>query len=121
MKWVTEGFDGFSKGTMENGGQNLYVSKKGTLQRIFQYDINQDGYPDLLFACSQSMYERPPVHVYPNLPADFRHFSLPSGGTFDGLFADLHQSGYDDLVLACQHNGTHTDLTAFLYFGGRKD
>lgn len=118
MKWVTEGFDGFSKGTMENGGQNLYVSKKGTLQRIFQYDINQDGYPDLLFACSQSMYERPPVHVYPNLPADFRHFSLPSGGTFDGLFADLHQSGYDDLVLACQHNGTHTDLTAFLYFGG---
>ena len=29
MEWVTKGFDGFSKGTMGNGGQNLYVSKKG--------------------------------------------------------------------------------------------
>ena len=118
MKWVTEGFDGFSRGTMENGGQNLYVSKKGTLQRIFQYDINGDGHPDLLFACSQSMYERPPIHIYPNLPADTRHVALPSGGTFDGLFCDLHHSGYEDLVLACQHNGTHTDLPAILYFGG---
>ena len=64
MKWITEGFEAFAQGQMENGGQNLYVSKKGVLQRIFQYDINQDGYPDLLFANSQSMYERPPVHVY---------------------------------------------------------
>ena len=37
MEWITKGFEGFSKGTMENGGQNLYVSKKGILQRIFQY------------------------------------------------------------------------------------
>lgn len=54
-QWVTEGFDDFSKGTLGNGGQNLYVSKKGILQRIFQYDLNLDGKPDLLFACSQSM------------------------------------------------------------------
>ena len=36
-KWVTEGFDAFRRGTFGNGGQNIYVSKKGTLQRIFQY------------------------------------------------------------------------------------
>ena len=48
MEWVTEGFEGFSRGTFENGGQNLYVSKKGVLQRIFQYDVNGDGLPELV-------------------------------------------------------------------------
>ena len=103
---------------MENGGQNLYVSKNGVLQRIFQFDINNDGYPDLLFANSQSMNERPPVHIYKNPLESREHVSLPSCGTYTGIFADLFHSGCDDLILACQNNGTHTDLTAILYFGG---
>lgn len=118
MEWITEGFDGFSKGTMENGGQNLYVSKKGVLQRIFQYDVNGDGYADLLFACSQSMYERPPIYVFEQLPSNTDYRELPSGGTYDGVFADLDGNGYEDLVIACQHDGTHSDVTAFVYFGG---
>lgn len=118
MEWITKGFEGFSRGSFENGGQNLYVSRKGVLQRIFQYDINGNGYPDILFANSQSMNERPPVHLYKNLPESKEFISLPSGGTYTGLFADLHGTGCDDLVLACQNNGTHTDLTAILYFGG---
>ena len=39
--WITEGFEGFKKGTFGNGGQNIYVSKKGVLQRIFQYDLDK--------------------------------------------------------------------------------
>ena len=35
-----------------------------------------------------------------------------------GIFADLHGSGYDDLILACHNNGTHTDITSIIYFGG---
>ena len=118
MEWVTEGFEGFSRGSFENGGQNLYVSRKGVLQRIFQYDVNGDGRPDLLFACSQSMYERPPVHVYPDFMRDKTPVALPSGGTYDGVLADLHGSGYDDLVIACQGNGTHSDITSYIFFGG---
>lgn len=118
MEWITKGFEDFSKGTMENGGQNLYVSKRGVLQRIFQFDVNNDGYPELLFANSQSMDERPPVHIYKNLLKSKDYQALPSGGTYTGVFADLFGSGCDDLVLACQNNGTHTDLTAILYFGG---
>ena len=38
-QWITEGFEGFSRGSFGNGGQNLYVSKKGVLQRIFQFDL----------------------------------------------------------------------------------
>jgi len=115
--WVTEGIHGFSEGTMGNGGQNLYVSQKGVLQRIFQYDINGDGHPDLLFANSQSMYERPPVHVYQDVLHSPKYEELPSNGTYDGLLADLFHSGCEDLVIACQHNGTHSDVTAIIYFG----
>ena len=118
MKWTTKGFEAFSKGTLENGGQNLYISKKGVLQRIFQYDINGDGYPDLPFASSQSMHERPPVHLYSNITEKKEYVELPSGGTYTGIFADLHGTGYDDLILACQNNGTHTDITSIVYFGG---
>lgn len=35
MKWITEGFDGFSNGSFENGGQNLYVSKKVRCSEFF--------------------------------------------------------------------------------------
>lgn len=118
MEWKTAGFDGFSKGTMENGGQNLYVSRQGVLQRIFHYDVNGDGFPDLLFANSQSMFERPPVFVYEDLPGSEAYRTLPSNGTFDGALADLTGDGYDDLVIACQHNGTLADLSAIIYFGG---
>lgn len=118
MKWITKGFEAFSKGTFGNGGQNLYVSKQGVLQRIFQYDINADGYPDLPFASSQSMHERPPVHLYKDIVNTETYLELPSGGTYMGIFSDLHGSGYDDLILACQNNGTHTDITSIIYFGG---
>ena len=53
-KWITQGFDAFRRGTFGNGGHNIYVSKQGILQRIFQYDLNRDGYVDLVFANCQN-------------------------------------------------------------------
>ncbi|NLM78662.1 MAG: VCBS repeat-containing protein [Ruminococcaceae bacterium] len=117
MKWITEGFEGFSKGSFENGGQNIYVSRKGVLQRIFQYDINLDGHPDLLFACSQSMYERPPLYLYKKPLQDQEPIKLPSNGTYSGCLADLHGNGYQDLVVACQNDGQHNDIASIIYFG----
>ncbi|MBQ2785217.1 MAG: hypothetical protein IJF02_01765, partial [Oscillospiraceae bacterium] len=61
--WITEGFDAFRRGTFGNGGQNIYVSKKGILQRIFQYDLNRDGYVDLVFANCQNHGESAPAYV----------------------------------------------------------
>lgn len=117
MQYVTKGFEAFRKGSFDNGGQNLYVSRKGILQRIFQYDINGDGYPDLIFSNSQSMNERPPIAVYSHLPENDFCDLLPSNGTFDGILVDLFHSGYSDLVVACQHDGTHSDVCAVIYFG----
>ncbi len=116
MKWTKKGFDGFSKGTMGNGGQNLYVSAGGTLQRIFHFDINGDGYPDLPITNSHSMNERPYIHVYDEMGQE-KPLELPTNGSFDAIFADLNGDGTDDLIVACQHNGVHTDISAIIYFG----
>lgn len=64
MTWVTRGFDGFSRGTMGNGGHNLYVSRSGVLQRIHQFDLNGDGYLDLVFCNDHNHGEQPHVFVY---------------------------------------------------------
>lgn len=119
MKWEKRGFDAFSLGKPGNGGQNLYISANGVLQRIFNYDVNGDGYPDLLFANSQSMGERPPVYIYDSPLTSEKYAELPSGGSYDGIMADLNGDGYEDLVIACQNNGTHSDITAIIYYGSK--
>ena len=120
MEWITKGFEDFSKGTFGNGGQNLYVSKKGVLQRIFQYDLNLDGHPDLLFGNSQSMFERPPVYVYENPLKEQKAVELPTNGPYDGCMADLHGNGFQDLIIACQSDGQHSDIASMIYFGSEE-
>ncbi len=119
MKWTKKGFEEFRKGTFGNGGQNLYVSKKGTLQRIYNFDINGDGYFDLPIANAHSMFERPPIHVYDSLDQK-EPLKLPSNGSFHGIFADLTGDGTDDLIVACQHNGVHTDVSAIIYYASEQ-
>src|SRR6186997_1125284 len=63
--WRQRGFEDFRQGTFGNSGQNLYVSRAGVLQRIFQFDLNRDGFLDLVFCNSHGKLEHPPVFVYP--------------------------------------------------------
>ena len=66
MKFIHDsGFEAFSKGTLGNGGQNIYVSKKGVIQRINLLDVNLDGYPDIPLANSHSDNPRVPTEVTP--------------------------------------------------------
>jgi len=115
-RWTKIGFAEFNKGIMGNGGQNLYVSAGGTLQRIFNFDVNNDGYPDLPIANSHSMNERPDIYVFDEF-GQKKPLALPSNGSFDAIFVDLYDRGVEDLVVACQHNGVHTDVSAIIYFG----
>ena len=55
--WTTGAFEDFRKGFFGNGGQNIYVSANGTLQRIHHSDINLDGEVDLLFCNTQAHEE----------------------------------------------------------------
>ena len=119
MKWTKKGFSDFAKGKLGNGGQNLYISANGILQRIFQYDLNADGYPELPVTNAHSMNECPPLYVF-NSVNDEQPLALPTQGAFDALLTDLYDRGVEDLVVACQHNGVHSDVSALIYFGSEE-
>ena len=63
-EWWTEGFEAFRRGTFGNAGHNLYVSRAGVLQRIFQYDLDRNGWFDLVFANCQDHHEASPSYLY---------------------------------------------------------
>ena len=115
--WKEQGFNDFIDGTFGNGGQNIYVSRDGVLQRIHQYDLDKDGYLDLVFANSQNHWENPDAYVYQNLLGKITRYDLPSDGTRSGAVADLNGDGYDDLILGMHSNGIRTDLNSIIYYG----
>jgi len=114
-KIVTEGFEAFRKGTFENGGQNLFVSKKGVLQRIFQYDLNRNGYVDLVFANCQDHYEAAPSYAYPL--DDGERAVLPGQGSVSGMALDIDGDGYTDLVVAGHYDAAAPYASTDIYFG----
>ena len=116
--WITRGFEAFRRGAFGNGGQNLYVSRAGVLQRIHQFDVDRDGHVDLVFCNSQNHGEKPPVTVYHDVLGRTASRFLPSDGGRTGVAADLNGDGYDDLVVGMFYNGIRRDLNAFLYYGG---
>jgi len=116
--WRQEGFDDFIQGTFGNAGHNLYVSRAGVLQRIHQFDINSDGYLDLIFCNSHDDGECPPAYVYHDPLRQVKRSELPSGGARCGLAVDLCNDGYDDLVLGMWFNGISSYQNAIIYHGG---
>ena len=47
--WVEDAHADFADGTLDASGQNLYVSRDGTIRTIHRFDLDQDGWLDLLF------------------------------------------------------------------------
>jgi len=118
--WTTRGFEAFRRGTFGNAGQNLYVSRKGILQRIHLFDLNEDGYFDLTFCNAQNHAERPDTWVYVDPLGECKRIDLPAEGAVTAVAADLTGNGYDDLVLGMASNGIDPDLNAIIYYGSER-
>lgn len=116
--WSLSGFEGFAKGRFENSGQNLYVSCKGGLQRIWRFDVNNDGYVDIPVANSHGFNEHPKLYLIRDPAGKAERQEIYTIGAQSAAVTDLNGNGYDDLIISVTHDGHHADLASFVYFGG---
>lgn len=111
------GFEQFGKGTLGNAGQNMYVSRRGVLQRIFYSDVTGNGFPDIPFGNSHDDDCRVPAYVYTDPLHSTERHEVPTDGAFAGAIGDLTGDGHDDLVIANKFDGGVKDTYAQIYFG----
>ena len=136
------GFDDFIQGVPGNSGANLYVSRRGLVQVINQWDLNRDGYVDIVISNSHDMFEVVDAFIYwggPDGPrsllpelwkqrplaqvvfdlmdhkANLTRLKAFGGGR--STIADLNLDGYPDLVF-CNYIHNYPGLrTAYVYWG----
>ena len=63
--WVRHSsFEDFSRGTLADGGANLYVGREGTVEMIHRWDLNNDGFLDLFVGQDHNQVESEDVLIY---------------------------------------------------------
>ena len=119
--WVQTSYEDFRRGHLPDGGNNLYVSRNGSIQTVHRWDLNQDGYVDLIFNNSHDEWQTIPAYLFVNRkgkgfdPSD--RLELPADGAYKAAIRDLNRDGYPEIVLANTFNGTTMKLHAYIYWG----
>lgn len=119
--WSHGGFDDFSKGKFENSGNNLYVNAKGEIEIINHFDVNNDGYVDILLANSHDQNERGPTWVYTvdqSSGENWKRQQLSSDSGWMSRVMDVDGDGYNDMVTVNPYNGVSAELLSHVYWGG---
>ena len=137
------GFEAFRSGSLSGSGANLYVSRQGRVQVINRWDLNNDGYNDVLISNDHDNFEIVDAFVYWNTPKGFTSLlpeqwrekplaqtlfrlldratpgltRLPAFGGGRSLVVDLNRDGFPELVF-CNYIHNYPGLrTAYIYWG----
>lgn len=141
--WIRHsGFEVFRQGRAGDGGENLYVSRRGRVQTIRRLDLNLDGEIDLVFTQDHNDVYTPDALIYWGTEEGFHSllpemwelrapFSLlkwidnargkitrlPGMGGGRGLARDLNADGYPDLVFGNFMHNYRPDQAVSVYWG----
>jgi hypothetical protein len=121
--WIHKGLDQFSKGSFDNGGDNLYVNAKGTIEMIHRFDVNNDGYLDIVLPNSHGYIERGPTWIYTQAKGEGKNWprrELPNDSGWMSRIADVDGDGYQDLIVVNGENGITSEVNSYVYWGGPK-
>ncbi len=120
VTWTERGFKDFVDGQFLDAGSNLYVSANGRIQIITRWDLNEDGFLDIILPGSQAHTEKENTYIYYNNGGDIdgrSRIEIPGGGTRDGVLADFNQDGYLDLAVANFKDSHFSQVSAWIYYG----
>src|SRR2546430_664650 len=101
-EWTTASFEDFRKGQFFDAGSNLYVSAHGRMQMINRWDLNNDGFLDVVIPSGHAHTEKEDTYIYLNNGQDIDGHSLihlAANGSTGGVIRDLNKDGYNDLVV----------------------
>ena len=141
--WITHSsFEDFASGRIADGGTNLYIARSGQLEMTYRWDLNNDGYLDLLVIQDHNPLENTDALVYwgkkggpesilPPLPGhqplarllrqirirDQGVTRLPSDGGGRSLVVDLNHDGYPELVFCNFIHNYSVHMMALVYWG----
>ena len=122
QRWVEDAFDDFADGTLDASGQNLYVSRDGKIRTINRFDLNDDGYLDLIFNCTHDTYQMLPATLA-RLTREGRSQShdIAVEGSQRVALGDLNRDGFTDAVFCPNRIGVHHDRRHVSIAWGGKD
>ncbi|MEF2244371.1 FG-GAP repeat domain-containing protein [Paenibacillus sp. IITD108] len=113
-----KGLEQFLKGTFGNGGDNLFVDVAGTIRRIMDNDLNNNGLFDIVLPNTHGYIERAPTYIYTEKEGDWEKFQLPHDSGWLPKAIDVDGDGYLDLIIANSENGVTSELKSYIYWGG---
>ena len=113
--------EAFNRGRFDNGGDNLYVNADGVIETIHRFDINNDGFVDLVFPNSHGYIERGPTWIYTQAEGDGAEWprqELANDSSWMSRVADVDGDGFPDLIIVNGENGVTSELDSYVYWGG---
>lgn len=106
VSWVEQTFEDFADGRLDASGQNLYVSRDGTIRTIHRFDLNQDGHLDLIFNNTHDTRTYIPATLGTiDGTRRIRQSDLAVAGSQKVEVADLNLDGHLDVVFCPNASG----------------
>ena len=107
--WVEGSFADFADGRLDASGQNIYVSHDGSIRTIHRFDLNQDGYLDLVFNSTHDRYTAISATLaVGTAQGQVRHSPLAVDGSLHVALSDLNNDGYLDAAFCPNAGGAQT-------------
>ena len=122
QNWIEDSFEDFANGRLDASGQNIYVSRDGTVRTIHRFDLNQDGYLDLIFNNTHdSITYVDATWGQFDAGRTLSHSSLAVLGSLRAAAGDLNRDGFADLVFCPNPDGIqHPRRFISIAWGGRE-
>ncbi len=110
VDWTEDRFEDFAGGRLDEAGQNLYVSRDGSVRTVHRFDLNQDGFIDLLFnSTHDNTYLVPATQAASGPERRFHQAEFAVEGSVGVVVDDLNRDGHPDAVFCPNYSGLQNE------------